>query len=86
MLRLLMNLVVLYVSVFCARRDHLLENLAPWQQLNVLKQQRLQPQFGISDRPLGVMSRQTWQVWKHALQLVESEAVVCCHRAAFKLY
>jgi transposase InsO family protein len=79
-------MVVLFARSFHSRRDLVLENLAPWQQLGVLKRKHPQPRLAASDRLFWVMLRRIWPGWKEALILIQPETVVRWHRAGFKLY
>jgi hypothetical protein len=69
-------MVVLFARSFHSRRDLVLENLAPWQQLGVLKRKHPQPRLAASDRLFWVMLRRIWPGWKEALILIQPETVV----------
>jgi putative transposase len=86
MLRLLRLLAVLFIRLFCSRRDLPLDNLALRQQLSVFKQKQTKPRLGPSDKLFWVLLRRLWAGWLRALILVQPETVVRWHRAGFKLY
>lgn len=84
--RTLRLLFVLLARSFRSRRDLLLENLVPRQQLAVLKQRHPQARFATPDKLFWVMLQRLWPGWKRALVLVQPDTVVRWHRAGFKLY
>jgi putative transposase len=83
---LLRLLLVLTVRSLYSRRDLLLENLALWQQLAVLRRRRPRVRLSNSDRLFWTALLRFWSNWKRALVLVRPETVVRWHRAGFKLY
>src|ERR1035437_5411969 len=69
MLRLLKLLFVLLVRSVRSRRNLILENLALWQQLAVLKLKHPQPRLAAPDKLFWVILRRIWPGWKRALPL-----------------
>ena len=73
-------------SVFCAREDLILENLALRQQLLALHAQRPRRRLNSSHKLFWVVLRRLWARWKEPLILVTPRTVVGWHRAGFRLY
>ena len=73
-------------SVFCAREDLILENLALRQQLLALHAQRPRRRLNHSHKLFWVVLRRLWARWKEPLILVTPRTVVGWHRAGFRLY
>jgi putative transposase len=73
-------------SVFCAREDLILENLALRQQLLALHAQRPRRRLNRSHKLFWVVLRGLWARWKEPLILVTPRTVVGWHRAGFRLY
>jgi putative transposase len=74
------------VRLFRSHRSLLLENLALFQQLSVLKRRRPRPSLSTLDRVFWVVARRVWSTWKQSLLMVTPETVVRWHRAGFLLY
>jgi hypothetical protein len=73
MLCLLRFLVVCLIRFFRSRRDLLLENLAPRQQLVVMKQRYPRPQVSTSDKLFWMILRRLWPERMHTLIFVQPE-------------
>ena len=73
-------------SVFCAREDLILENLALRQQLLALHAQRPRRRLNSSHKLFWVVLRRLWARWKEPLILATPRTVVGWHRAGFRLY
>src|ERR1700757_3522769 len=74
------------LRAFRSRSNLLLENLALWQQLAVLKRKHPRPQIAVVDKLFWVLTRRVWSGWKQALTVVTPDTVVRWHRAGFALY
>jgi putative transposase len=86
MFRLLLIFVHGLVSLFMARGDLVLENLALRQQVAAMKERRPRPRLSGADRLFWVLLRRLWSRWDHVLVLVEPATVVRWHRAGFRLW
>ena len=73
-------------SLFAARSDLLLENLALRQQLAVLTAKRPRPRMRTADRFFWVVLRRVWPRWKEVVVLVQPDTVVRWHRDGFRRY
>jgi putative transposase len=69
-----------------ARRSLLLENLAPRQQLAVLKRRHPRPRLDLLDKLFWVAIRRFWFGWQQSLVAVTPEIVVRWYKAGFPLY
>jgi hypothetical protein len=72
--------------IFRARRSLMFENLAPRQQLALLKRKHPRPRLGALDKLFWVVARCFWSRWKEMLVLFLPETVARRHRAGFKTY
>lgn len=74
------------LSVFRAREELLLENLALRQQLLALHAKRPRPRVSSLDKLFWVVLRRAWSGWRRSLILITPETVVRWHRIGFRLY
>ena len=88
MLDVLIVLARSVLSMFQARRELALENVALRHQLNVLKRRHgaKRPRVGRWDRALWIWLRRAWTSWRQALVIVRADTVVRWHRRAFRWY
>ena len=86
MFRFIVLCVETLVRLVRARRSLLLENLAPRQQLAVLKRRHPSPRTRLLDKLFWVAVFRFWSGWKQSLIVVTPETVVRWHRAGFHLY
>lgn len=74
------------LRVFRSRGKLVLENLALWQQLAVLKRWHPRPRLELFDKLFWVIAHQFWSTWKEGLIVVTLETVARWHRAGFRFY
>ena len=74
------------VSAFQTQGELALENLAPRQQLAILKMRNVRPNLSNSDRLFWVVLSRLWGNWCAALHVVQPATVIRWHRKGFKLY
>jgi len=86
MFRAIALLFGVFLRLFRARRNLLLENLALRQQLAALKRRHPRLRLAAFDRLFWVLARQFWSGWKQALIIASPETVVRWHRSGFALY
>ena len=75
-----------FASVLRSRRDLAIENIAPRQQLMVLRRQPGSVCLRDRDRLFWVWLRCVWKGWREALVLVQPDTVVRWHRKGFRTY
>ena len=68
------------------RTDLVLENLALWQQLVLLRRRSKRPQFGRLDRLFWVWLSYRWARWREALHVVRPQTVIRWHRQGFRAF
>ena len=68
------------------RKDVELENLALRHQLAVLMRSAWRPRLEPADRQFWCWLSRRWSGWRSALIVIKPDAVVRCHRAAWRRY
>src|ERR1700676_5385809 len=87
MLILLSALLSSLCSMFRARAELELENIALRHQIGVLKRSaRKRPKLTTADRLFWICLSRVWCDWRSALDVVKPETVIAWHRKGFRLY
>ena len=87
MLILLSALLSSLCSMFRARAELELENIALRHQIGVLKRSaRKRPKLTTADRLFWICFSRVWCDWRSALDVVKPETVIAWHRKGFRLY
>ena|ERR1700676_2761001 len=87
MLILLSALLSSLRSMFRARAELELENIALRHQIGVLKRSaRKRPKLTTADRFFWICLSRVWCDWRSALDVVKPETVIAWHRKGFRLY
>src|SRR2546425_637755 len=68
------------------RTDLVLENLAPRQQLALLRRRSKRPPVGLLDRVFWMWLSQWWARWREALHVVQPQTVIRWHRRGFRAF
>ena len=87
MLILLSALLFSLCSMFRARAELELENVALRHQIGVLKRSaRKRPKLTTADRLFWICLSRVWCDWRSALDVVKPGTVIAWHRKGFRLY